>query len=702
VTLGEIESGLGSRDPEERRRATARLASEHGHIAVQLLLRALGDEDWRVRKEATEVAIARAPAPDMLRALVETLAPAEENVGLRNAAVEALGGYGAAAVDVLSVVVSGLDADGRKLVAQALGRTGELAALVVLRTLIPDSDPNVGAAAIEAVTAIGATRVDDVASVLERCLDTSDSFQQLAALNGLNTLGVVLSWERIQGMLVRPMLLAPALVAAGRAAHPEAAAVLVESLDHPRQSVRGSALRALVDFIRAGEGAWRAARRALNRLPETVQRRLLESACKPTEALDERRAALLVVGALGGELAAEVAVGALFDDQVAEEAEEALVMLGQVAMVPLVDRIRTTSGVECALAIELAGRLADDTTSASVAEAILPALRGESPDVIEAALTAVARIGDQRALRPASRWLSSDVPRVRRGAAAAVAAIARRHPEAARALARSATVEGGDALAAAVITGALPPPVRECLDDDVAFLSDALSADNTLLRRAALDALAGLGSALAVDAVAFALTDEEPGVRSAAVRALGAMRGDDGSAPGIAHLLELVRRGTDEELLVAAINALGRTGDPRALEALHPLVRSGDPMLAVHAIEALGRVEHPRRAAALAEALSHSDAEVVKAALQVLVDDSEPSARRYLDECLDHPAWDVRRLVADLLGRVGGRDAMAQLRARLAAEKEPLVREAIQRALLEFEEAEVVVRRTTPPPMRQR
>jgi len=46
----------------------------------------------------------------------------------------------------------------------------------------------------------------------------------------------------------------------------------------------------------------------------------------------------------------------------------------------------------------------------------------------------------------------------------------------------------------------------------------------------------------------------------------------------------------------------------------------------------------------------------------------------------DHEAWDVRRLAADVLGRYG-EGAVAPLRARLAVEDDPLVREAIGRAL---------------------
>lgn len=189
MTLDDIAAGLASSDPENRRRAAGRLAGESGEHAAGLLIQALGDEDWRVRKEATSVAITLAPSPEILRVLVETFAPTEENVGLRNAAVEALGGYGAAAVDALGVLVHELDPDGRKLSAEALGKTGEAGALLLLRTLMEDRDPNVCAAAVEAVAAIGSTRIDEVAPLLLNYLRQPDEIQRLASQTTRGTAG---------------------------------------------------------------------------------------------------------------------------------------------------------------------------------------------------------------------------------------------------------------------------------------------------------------------------------------------------------------------------------------------------------------------------------------------------------------------------------------------------------------------------------
>jgi HEAT repeat protein len=691
----DIQRGLGSADPEERRRATALLSEQKIESAIPLLLRALGDEDWRVRKEATVAAAAMAPSAELLKALVGVLLPGD-NVGLRNAAVEALAAHGGAAVEPIGSALPSLDADGRKLAAEALGRSGSVVALSPLRTLLPDSDSNVRAAAVESIAALGAMCLDAAMPVLEGCLDSDDRFVRLTALDGLNELGVVLRWERLEPLLADPVLERAALLAVGRSAHEKAADALARALDRGRGAVWLGALTAFVDYVRASERTRAAARTALQSLGSAARERLLGHA--KSEDGEMRRIALVVAGALGGEQAATVAADALADDRVAAEAEEALTMIGPAALSTLVGRSRAGAPAQRAVCIELLGRLAQPAAPAEVIDALETALESEAPEVVRAALEALALVGGERSLGAAARRLGADEPAaVRKTAVMALSAVALRHPNAARELARAARPDRPDALAVAAIVGALGAPVRGAMEDDVAFLSAALASESSLVRRAALDALAALGSPLGVEAVAFALTDEERDVQVAAVRALGRLRNPDGSAAGITQLLELVGRSEDEELVAAAIRALGDAGDPRALGVLRPMARTAEPIAAVAAVEAIGRLMDPRRVDSLTQALAHTDAEVVKAALRALSGERDARVATHVGACLDHQAWDVRRLAADLLASIGGETALELLRAKLGSELEPLVKDAVQRALVDIEGGSAV-RRTQPPP----
>ncbi len=696
TALTAIESALGSSDPEDRRQAAARLSELAGEALVPLLMRVLGDEDWRVRKEATAVAIALAPSSDVLRGLVDALSPGD-NVGLRNAAVEALAGYGMPAVDALSGSLPMLDADGRKLAVEALGRTGVPSALLVLRPLLWDHDPNVRAATVESIAQLGSTTLDTAIPLLEQCLDSDDQLVRLAALDGLNGLGVPLRWERLRRLLRDPMLQRPALLAAGRTGHVDAASLLVAALDRGQGASFRNAVQALAQYAQVSPLSADAARRSLRDLSKRARDRVLAEAAGSGDDLELRRAALLLTGVLPGDEAPEVAADALSDDSVAGTAEQALSMHGPRAVPALVARARAGFSSERALCIELLGQLADETNAESALAAVRAALRDDSLEVVGSALGAMTQIGDETCLELAAHWLCADttVP-VRTAAAAALAALAKRHPARARSHVRDIAADGSEAQVVAVVLTALGEPVRGSLEDDVAFLSQALSSDNPHVRRTALDAFAALACSLGVEAVAFALTDEEREVQLAAVRALGRMRSEDGSIAGLQNLFDLIARGEDDALVAAAIQALGQAGDPRALTVLKPLVRSDTAVHAVAAVEALGSIADPRRVEALTSALSHADPEVVKAALRVLAMEQDPRVPAHVGACLDHEAWDVRRLAADLLGDIGA--ASDLLRAKLSIEPEPLVKDAVQRALGEADSA-AGARRTPPPPL---
>jgi HEAT repeat protein len=687
----EIERQLASPDPETRRRGAARLASESVDDPVPLLMLALGDDDWRVRKEATAAAVASTAPSDIVRALVTALEPGD-NVGLRNAAVEALAGLGAPAVEALTQNVAALDADGRKLAAEALAQSGQSAALEPLKTLLEDPDPNVRIAAVEAIAVIGSACVEDAVPLLECCLGSDDRLVRLAALDGLNRMDVPVPWELVERLLTDPFLARPALLAAGRSAHPHAAPRLAQCLQHANRTVWLAAISAMADLIRTGEAALLASRSALSTLDLAAQQAVIAQTTA-SDNIDIRRDALVVVGALGGSDAAAAAVDALTDDRVAAEAEEALAILGADAVPTLVYRATAEAADVRAMSIELLGRVADE--SAVATGAIVHALGDESDEVVRAALAAVARVGDESCLHSVAQRVSTKST-VRKFAEAALATLAQRYPSAARQLA----LGGATGHVAAVLIAALGSPVHESVELDVEFLSNVLSTDDAAARRAAVDALAGIATTRAVEAVAFAITDEEQEVRLAGVRALGRMRGDDGSVAGFDHLLDLVERSQDEPLVTAAIRALGDTGDPRAADVLKRIGRTGGAMAAVAAVEAMGELPAPRRFEALIDALSHRESEVVKAALRVLAVEDEPRVLTHLGACLDHAAWDVRRLAADLLANNGDANAVALLRAKLSSEDEPLVKEALMRALSELESASGLRRSTTPPPRR--
>ena len=698
----DLEAAFASDDPESRRRAVEVLGdalrepySEEptSEVESQLhyLMRALGDEDWRVRKESIEVLRSLAPSTELVARLVRCFEPGD-NVGLRNAAVEALGAFGEAAVRALSEKLSTLDVDGKKLAVEALARTLLPSALEPLRPLLADADSNVRAAAIEAIAAVGATAAADAFEILTAFLRRPDeeAFVRLSALDGINHLGSLLPWRTIEAMLHDPVLERSALAAAGRSVQPEALPALLSAFERARGGGVAAVLSALVEYTRAF---------AQNPLlvraeppSRAVVERLLELATTRNEDLGSRKAALIVAGALGIEAIAPIAAQALSDVRLLAEADESLSLLGPRAVSALLERAASADPDTRAACIEIVTGLSDAGSAPLAVSQIRAWISQGPPVVVRAGLGAITLLGDESCFETVSAWLVNED--TASAAETALAALAQRFPEPARLLARAAKANGAEAHVAAVIHTVLPPPIRATVADDVGYLSLLLSNSVKAVRRAALGGLGNAGSELGVQAAAFALTDEEPEVRYAAVLALSRLRSADGALSGLSKLLELVERSSDEELVAAALGAMAEAGDARVLSVLRPLVRNAPPMVAVAAIEALARVPDARRVDALIEGLAHGQSEVVKASMLALGDTIDPRVLAHFGACLDHDAWDVRRLSADMLGRAGGESANGLLRARLPNEDNPLVQEAINRAL----ELGGGMRHTPPPP----
>ncbi len=674
----DVTVALAAFDPEERRRAVARIPDLPSGQRVAPLLTALGDGDWRVRKEAIGLTVQLGPEPELLQALVDVFNPGD-NVGLRNAAVEALGGFGSFAVEALARRLPQLDADGKKLAIEALGRSGEAAALDALKPLVADADANVRVAALEAVGAVGMSRVDEARELLVARLDSAQPLETLAALEALAAIGAGLPFATVEPWLADPLLGRAALALAAHSGDPRAAGPLVASLLDEQDP---AGVCALSDYVVAGEGARRAAVAAFTHAGAAAESALLRWLAQPDGDLECARAALLVVGALGIAAGARPAVARLSDPRCYAEADQALFQLGAGAQAALLAGAAAPDEETSAACLDLIGRLPLEAVGPEERRALTRGLAAGSTDVQRAALGALTRVGDADVLAGLVQLLGD--PALVTLIEPALSAIGQRHPERALTFVQLSATTGPFAHATALLIAALAPRVRLGSFDALelsSFLTQLLMSTSDAERRAALVALAELGPAEALDAVRFALADEEQAVRVEAVRTLGRLKDREHGAVGVPALLEVVAEPRDASLLLAALRALGESSDARGLAVLGPLVRSTDARVAVTAVEALARHGDARRLSLLFDGLHHAEPEVVKAAMLAIAAEPDPRVVVHLGACLDQPAWDVRRLAADLLGRVPSEASVSLLRTRLSVEHDPMVKEALSRAL---------------------
>ncbi len=674
----ELSRALGSEDPEERRRAVSRIAELPPSSRVAPLLSALGDDDWRVRKEAIALSAELGPDTELLSALADVFEPGE-NVGLRNAAVEALGAFGAAAVDALAPRVPKLDADGKKLSIEALGRSGEAAALDVLAPLVSDRDANVRVAALEALGAVGGARVDEARALLVSRLEDERPLETLAALESLAMIGAGLPFATVERWLQSPLLRRPALSLAAQSGDPKAAAPLLAAL---LESKGPEPVCALAEYVGASELSRRAASAELAKSGELGEKALLGWLERRDSDVDSVRAALTVVGLLAVSSGARPAVSWLADARCYAEADQALFLLGARAITELLSGAQSSEVETAAACLDLLGRLPSDTVTPEVRRRLTLALAEASPDVERAALGALTRVGDSDCI-PALVLLLAE-PALVSSAEPALIAVSQRYPEHALSFVQLGSLHGSSPHATALVIAALAPRGKLGALDSAelsVFSMRLLMSTSHEERRAALLALGALGSGEALDAVRFALADEEQAVRLEAVRTLGRLKDADQRAVGVPALLEVVAEARDSALLLGALRALGESSVSRVLPVLGPLVRSGDARVAVAAVEALSRHADSRRLSSLFDGLHHPEPEVVKAAMLAIAAEPDPRVVVHLGACLDQSAWDVRRLAADLLGRAPSDASASLLRARLTVEQDPMVKDALSRAL---------------------
>jgi HEAT repeat protein len=630
-------------------------------------------------------------SPEVLELLVELLRPGDD-VGARNSAVEALASFGVHAIPALARELGVLDADGRKLAVEVLGRSARPEALPVLEALLGDADPNVRAAAIEAVAAVGESAAGAAITLLADRLVSEDRFERLAALSGLNRLLASVPWAQLEPLARDPILLPEVLRAAARAGDAQAVPALVAALSSAERDDLVALLAPLAELSRASAVAHRelleAARGASSRVVDAV----LALVADEDAPLELRRDALAAAPLLAGPRAAPVAIAALAEDSLAEVAERSLSELGTAAVPALVAGVSAPAAAQRAACAALLGPLVGVEPEANAA--VKRALSDPAPEVVAAALDSLALAGDAHTLAEACALLSAG-PLVARAAHRAVVVVARRFPDAGATLVSLADPSAASAEAAALVIESQGLGVPD-LELRRRFLASALDNELPAARRAALLALAVVGGAESVPAVAFAAGDEEPDVRSQALRTLGALTRTTRSEAGYVRLTEIVTSPGEPELVAEAARALGSVGDPRAVPVLAGLVGS-EPLLAVAAIDALGAFSPTERLGCVEGALGHSDSEVVKAAQRVLAASPEAASVEALGATVDHEDWEVRRLAAELLCALGGDRALELLRGRLTVEEHALVHDELIRAIAELETA-AGRRRTAPPP----
>lgn len=688
----DVLDGLSSPDDEVRRLAVERILLLPEEQSIEQLEHLLGDRSWRVRKSAVARLVSRRDSPAVQAMLVAALADGEDP-GRRNAAFEAIVACGASLTPRLVTGLRTPDVDVRKQLIDALAAIGDPAARDPLRPLLGDPDPNVRAAAADALGVVGGG--DEVAALLARASDGDEELLvRLAALCALERLGADVAVERLAGCLAPSVLRPASLSLLGHASDPEAVEVLLKGLSEDRRTSREASMAALLRILARRDGSEGARLVERIRGVAAAEPALVASSCERLAEADVRSGMMLIqfLGLLGDPRSVLPILRVARDERFAEQAEATLVAFADRLAPALAEAWDELDPALRARACRLLGEVGGEGAEPLLTEA-LDARDGMLRCAAAQALAEGGHFGRLTdlvgRLELAAREGEAEGDEEVDALVQAIVQLAG-HPEAAAAGVDAQLVE----VLASRLAGA-PEAVRLAIARVLARLGGERDRDviGTLLRdespgvrRAAVEALERLPFERVRDPLRLALGDESSAVRAAAVAVLGHFRRDE-SLDDLARQVE----DPDPRVVAATVRALGRVhwGLGRLEPGAEPLVADAlrsEPIVALAGLEALMSAGGEAAGALATTVLDRSEPDVVRLAVVCLGAHGGEETLDALIPLVSHADWSVRAEVVRVLAERGWRRALPAMLRHLEREEDPFVRQSILRAVARLED----------------
>jgi HEAT repeat protein len=606
---------LQSIDADERREATVDLGRAGGQ-AVPLLLRAMADKDWRVRKTAVEALVA-IEGESVITGLIEAL-KAEDNAGARNSAIEALVQIGGPALEALLPVLTTPDPDVRKFVIDILGDTKESRAVSALITrLVEDDDENIRVAAAEALGKIRDPRAVDALLI---CLNRrNQGWLDYAVAEALGEIGDQRALEPLLAALDRSSLREPVLESLGKIGNVNTIDPLILSLADKLRIVREVSIVAIAAVFRKSAATDRP------KIIQSVRARIIDRAVDLLEetlvssAGDLQKATIALLGWVGRESSIQKLFSLLNEEDLRDHVANSLTHIDRDKAVILFPYLSSDNALVRRTVAEVLG----EVNSVEAEGRLIPLLRDENGHVRSAAANTLGRLRSRSAVTPLLDMLSDEYQNVQETAIHALAAI-------------------GD---------------ESVLDG----LTKDFSSCDAFMRRNIVLLLGKFSTEKAVDALAFALKDEEPDVRKAVVNALANASGTKALRP-----LLLAVSDDDPEVRMPAAEALGAMDAPEARDALIALLADTDLWVQATAARGLGRIGGAQAGEVLMAYLDKAADIFLLALVEVL------GSLRYAPACdpllklADHQDPEVRKTVLAALDGYEGNEVLWAVLSRLS------------------------------------
>lgn len=656
--MQELEKQLNSdNNIEVRRRAVEQMRGLRDVQCIPLLIKAMTDVSWRVRKSAVDILFDEYGLEQYIQGIIDLLY-IEENAGARNSAIEALIKLGRKATSFLIEGFKTTNRDVRKFIIDVLGEQMDSRSLPLMLEALKDEDENVRATAVEHLGKAGEPSVVDA---LIEILDSGDLWTAYPAADALGRIGHRKAVPHLLEAMKRKPLREPVLKALGMLADPATLEPVITLLQDASKNIQEQALRTIEKMYHHGISAeviTEAFRRILG--DEAIDLLVSHAWSNKNKV---RVSAILMLGLMKDEAAYGPLLDISHEEEYAEDVKGAFVFIGKDRPASLLKLFDTGNPHQLRFIAEVAGAIVSP-----VYYAVFAGLLGnEDGHVRSIAARGIAKLNNSDAVSMLMKRLSDPYEDVQEAAVDALSVLQQYlHIQELHAMLRS-----DSPVLRRNVARLLGKMKAERAVKDLGF---ALKDEKVAVRKAVVRALSQIGTEEAVRYLKYALTDEDPDIRISATLSLGAIGGE-----GIIDALAILTKDPDNFVRVSAARALGMLKDGNAIIILVPLLHDESGFVVTTAIEALKAVGGDKACKAISGMLSSPDDEVKRTAIAALAEFE--GVKDLLVPFLRDPDWAARIAAVKALGWHSLAEVRPELEQLLDTEEDPTVVKAVEEIL---------------------
>jgi len=563
------------------------------------LMGALDDRNWRVRLDAVRE-MSKLAAPDAIAALLRSVRDNHRNFGLLNSALNVLRLTDVDTHSTLIEFLKGPDQDLRIQAALSLGEQRDVRAIPALLEATRDQNVNVVYHSIEA---LGKLRAVEAVDRLMEFAESKDFFLAFPAIEALGEIGHTGVSFRIIPFLQDEMLREPAARALSRIGDEFAVEALIGILND-RNAPAELIARSLADLHDRYEAKYQEGSYIVGLYRSTIKptgvQNLIDALS--TAEPENLRPLVWLLGRMDSPAATRALTWRLGSEELRSEILDALVRHGSTVTELLVEQLKADDPDTRGAAVTALGRIRDKR---AIPE--LTRLLGTDPDLTIPIIAALTFIRDPAAMDPLFSLLGTTDAAVRRAAVSALNALG--VPEMVnRVIPLLKDPNPGVREAAVCIAGYFGYPecietvfslcsdseanVRRAAIEQIAYLedkraatvlADALSGDVPVVRAAAAAAMSHLEPSSVSTRLIAALADEDPWVRYFTARSLAKHR----IVESASELYQLAQFDKFQQVRISAFEALCRIDKALSASVATSFRASGDPDLQKAASSAL-------------------------------------------------------------------------------------------------------------------